>query len=287
MSTLGDVVDDVLDTLSGYARTQDQVSSLSAAMSTSALAISIADQNGANGVWEIDDELMYVTNTAADGTATVAPWGRGYRGTTVTAHSVGAKVTVNPAYARKRVLSTVNEQINAVWPQLFVAKTYSFLPQAMIVNYDMPADCGKVLRVTWQDISPSQEQIDVRRWRLDPRPTSLGLQILSPVFPGRNVTVLYAPNTSQGTFTTNIEDCGVPDGARDILTYGSCASLLSGSESGRVQSLAAESLARSQVVNDATVLNAAKFFYSLYQQRLADEKAQLWYRYKPQPHFTR
>jgi len=100
MATLTNMIDEVSMNLAGYTLTQDRSTYLKSAVtavassSTSPTTLSLGStDNVGKGIVEIDEELMWIdTYDRVGNTATVAPYGRAYLGTTLAAHAVDAKV---------------------------------------------------------------------------------------------------------------------------------------------------------------------------------------------------
>jgi hypothetical protein len=132
--TFSDMVDEVLINLSGYTYQQDRSTYLTAAVTTltspssSPLILSLGSTNDVGkGIIEIDDELLWVDSfDRVANTATVAPYGRGYLGTTASTHSVDTKVTISPIFPRYVVKKAVNDTIRAIGTQLLAVKQTSF-----------------------------------------------------------------------------------------------------------------------------------------------------------------
>ena len=99
--TLTQMIDEVLINLSGYTYQQDRSTYLKTAVSTltspstAPTILSLGDtSNVGKGILEIDEELMWVDSfDRVSNTATVAPYGRGYLGTTAATHTADTKVT--------------------------------------------------------------------------------------------------------------------------------------------------------------------------------------------------
>ena len=111
MTTLAEMIDEVLVNLSGYTYQQDRSTYLTAAVTTltspssSPTILSLGStQDLGKGVIEVDEELMWISSfDRVSNTATIAPYGRGYLGTTAATHAVDAKVTISPFFPRAGV----------------------------------------------------------------------------------------------------------------------------------------------------------------------------------------
>ena len=92
MTTLSDMMNEVSINLSGYTLQQDRATHITANVPATAstiaapITLSLASTDSVGkGVVEIDEELFWVDNYDRVGnTATIAPYGRAYIGTTAT-----------------------------------------------------------------------------------------------------------------------------------------------------------------------------------------------------------
>ena len=121
-TTLNNMIDEVSMNLSGYTLTQDRSTYLKTAVTTTtsssasptSLSLGSTDNVG-KGIVEIDEELLWIdTYDRVGNTATVAPYGRGYLGTTAATHSADAKVTISPTFPRFTIKRAINDTINAL-----------------------------------------------------------------------------------------------------------------------------------------------------------------------------
>ena len=92
MTTFTDVVEDVLSTMRGTVRSQEQSTYITAAVDSGELTWSVANAGRlAPGRAECGDELIYLDQfSTTDSTITIAPYGRGIDGTTAAAHDLNA-----------------------------------------------------------------------------------------------------------------------------------------------------------------------------------------------------
>jgi len=84
MTTFNEMVEEVLINLEGFTLRQDRTTYLTAAIDSDDLTIALASgDNIGKGIVEIDDELIHIDSVdRSDRSATISPFGRGYRGTT-------------------------------------------------------------------------------------------------------------------------------------------------------------------------------------------------------------
>ena len=181
MTTLSQMIDETLVNLSGYTYQQDRSTYLTSAVTTltspssSPTVLSLGStQDLGKGVIEVDEELMWVSSFDRVGnTATIAPYGRGYLGTSATTHAVDARVTISPIFPRYVVKRAINDTIRAMGTQLLVIGQTTFTFNPSVTTYEVTDSGGSlienILSMSWQDIGPSQEWIPVRRWSWDAR----------------------------------------------------------------------------------------------------------------------
>ncbi len=133
MTTFANMIDEVLINLSGYTFTQDRStylgSSVTTTTSTSASPLILTlptTENLGKGVIEIDEELMYVDSyDRVANTATIAPYGRGFYGTTAATHAADARVIISPTFPRHVVKRAINDTIRALGANLYAVKIIS------------------------------------------------------------------------------------------------------------------------------------------------------------------
>jgi hypothetical protein len=89
--------------------------------------------------------------------------------------------------------------------------------------------------MSWQDIGPSKEWINVRRWTFDPKAEAVtwdaGAQTVTIgdyITPGRTVKVNYIKQPSAFTASNEVftTQTGYPESARDVVILGAAYRLL-------------------------------------------------------------
>ena len=244
-TTLTNLIDEVLINLSGYTYQQERSTYLTAAVTTltspssnpTILSVGSTDNIG-KGVLEIDEELIWVdTFDRVANTATIAPYGRGYLGTTASTHAVGAKVTISPIFPRFSVKRAINDTIRAVGTQLMAVKNTTFTYNAAVNTYALEnLNIDRILRLDWQDVGPSQEWIPIRRWDFDSKPDSstwgAGGQTVTIgdyVTAGRTVKVTYITQPEPLATGSDVYETvtGLPASSKDVTVLGASYRLLS------------------------------------------------------------
>jgi len=298
-STLSRLVDDVARKLAGYTLRQDRQSTLLEAITSSSLTVKISSAaNISAGIIQIDDELLYVDSfDRANAVLTIAPYGRGYNGTTAASHSANSKVVISPTFPNVDIKTAINETIGAVFPDLYSTNYYTFSFSPMKSTYALPSDTFRVIAVSYQSIGPSKEWVPIRNWRTDSSANADAfgstntISLYSLIPPGRTIQVFYGSEPS--ILESNNDDfaitTGLPESAKDVITLGATAKLISFIDPGRLTFGSAEADQQSQVAGRSYGAGtaSAKYLYALYQQRLQEEANKLDSRYNIRVHYTR
>lgn len=297
MTTLNTLVDDVQLDLAGFTYRQDRVTYLLTAATTSDLVLNVAStENIGKSIIEIDDEMMWVDSYDRQAnTVTVAPFGRGYNGTTVAAHSSNAKVTITPTYPRAAVKRAINDTINAVYPKVFAVGSSAVSFLASRTTYSVPANAIQILSMAWQSVGPTKEWLPIRQWRWDPIAyapsfsTGRTVSIYDNVLPGRTINIVYAQlptnlinNTDDFETTT-----GLPTSMKDVIVYGAAWRLSSYVDPARISitSPAADEIDSKRPYGTGT--NVTKQLQALYMNRLEDESLKQKLQYPTRVHYSR
>lgn len=289
--TVTSIADEVLDAVRGYNRHQDRVTSLSAPMSAADLTFTVADANSlSKGQVEIQDEIVQISSVdTSTGIISIEPWGRGQSGTTAATHAAGVRVTSSPLYPRQRIYNAIYGVLREIFPDVYGVNSTLLDGSAVKINYALPADCYLVLRVESQVLGGSGEWVPLTHWRVDKLPTTVELEILSPVTLGEDhIRVLYIriPPVSL-TAASDLTTYGYDYQIRDLVVLGAAAKLLAFTESARIQVSSMVAHGRAEAVPAGSASNSAKLLYQLFQKRVEDERRQLLLRHPPQPHYTR
>jgi hypothetical protein len=299
------MVDEVLINLSGYTYQQDRSTYLTAAVTTltspssSPLILSLgSSDNVGKGIIEIDDELMWVDSfDRVANTATIAPYGRGYLGTTAATHAVDAKVTISPIFPRYSVKRAINDTISAVGGSLLSIKQTTFTFNAAITTYEFEnLNIENILTMMWQDIGPSKEWIRIRRWDFDPFADvavwgsgSQTVTIGDYITPGRTVKVMYTTRPEQLVNSSDVYSTvtGLPDSSKDVIVLGAAYRLLAYLDPARASQISpqADEIDAKRAFGSAN--SAARQLYALYQQRLTEEVKAQQGQYPTRVHYTR
>lgn len=288
MPTAGDLLTEASAQLHGWGTTQDRVTPLSNDISDTDSTFMVTYPFGQSvgispGVVEIDSELLYVVSVdQSTGLCTVAPgFGRGYQGTTKTAHTAGARVVSRPKFPRSGLFKQLNEVIESVYPELFAVGTYTGSITWPTNRYNLGSTIGtpmEVIQAEWQD--PIGNWHPLFSYRIDPAD---GYFVLgSGGMIGRPFRVLYKAQPRAFTDETQdlVTQTGLPASTADVLTLGVVAKQVPGLDISRAQLSSVEQSDRSRVVPPQAGVNAAKYIMAEYQERLANEAASLRKQYR-------
>jgi len=296
MTLFVDLIDETSLALTGYTSRQDQATYLIADLDSTALTFQV--QDGAvltRGLVEIDEELIWVDSfDRTSNTATVAPYGRGYRNTDPVSHTTGSRVTIAPSFPRSVIAKNLNQAIDAIYPDLFGVYYTTFPFIAARTTYGLPQEAIDVLGISWQTIGPSLEWLPIRHYRVDRMAnpvtwnTGKTISLSDGIIPGRTVMVTYTKKPTQLQYETDdFTLTGLPDSAREVIILGAAYRSASYLDMGRVPAASAE--ADSMQPNDpiGSAANISKYIYQLYQQRLQIEVRRQQEMYPPRTHYSR
>lgn len=298
-TTYANLVDEISLNLSGYTLRQDRTTHLTDNVTSSGLSLSLSNvTNIGKGVIEIDDELIWLdTYDRISSVGTIAPYGRGYFGTTAAAHTANTKVTVAPSFPRVTIKKAINDTIDAVFPNLFAVGVHTFIYNAVKTTYAMPADTETILYVSYQPTGPTGEWLPIRNWRPDGLANSTAytsgqtISIYDRIEAGRTVQVYYtkkpATLTSSSPSDTFESVTGLPSSCKDVIVYGAAYRLSSFIDPGRLNYSSAEADNADTKIQYGSGASTARFLLALYQQRLNEETKKLRDVYPTRIHYTR
>jgi hypothetical protein len=305
MPTLSSMIDEVLINLAGYTYQQDRATYITQDVAATASTIAspiilqlASTDNIGKGAIEIDEELFWLDSfDRVSNTATIPPYGRGYLGTDIAAHTAGTKVTITPTFPRYVIKKAINDTIAAFGATIFAVKTTSFTFNAAQTTYPFNnLNIHNILTIMWQDIGPSEEWFPIRRWSWDSLASTTafgaGAQTVTIgdfVQPGRTVKVVYA--TDPEPFTSNSQDfatqTGLPNSARDVAILGASYRLLTYLDPARASQVSPQADETDSKRPFGASQTATKQLYALYTQRLNEETARQQSQYPIRVHYSR
>jgi len=309
--TLDNMIDEVLINLAGYTVQQDRATYLRAAVTTttsssaSPLILSLGStESVGKGIVEIDEELLWVDSyDRISNTATIAPYGRGYLGSTAATHLLDKKVTISPTFPRYSVKRAINDTINSLGTTIFSVKTTTFTYNAAISTYAFSnLNIKNIITMAWQSIGPSKEWVPIRHYDFDSTANpeafgyTSGTHIVQTVtigdapISGRTVKVTYA--TDPAVFTSNTAQdystqTGLPESTKDVVILGAAYRLLTYLDPARAAMVSPQADETDSKRPYGASQSATKQLYALYQQRLNEETKAQQQNYPPRVHFSR
>ena len=313
-TTLTDMINEVSMNLSGYTLTQDRSTYLRTAVTTTTsssaspttLSLGSTDNVG-KGIVEIDEELLWIdTYDRVGNTATVAPYGRGYLGTTAATHAADAKVTISPTFPRFTIKRAINDTINAIGSSIFAASTTTITSNAAVAAFRLPAtgttlNIRNILSIAYESIGASKEWVPIRSWRFDSNANSTAftsgqtISIYDVVPSGRTIQVVYAKDptsfselatlalTNAQEFTTVT---GLPDSCKDLVILGATYRLLSNLDPARASMVSPQADEVDNKRPYGSSQSLTKQVYALYSQRLAEEVRSQQDKYPIRVHYS-
>ena len=305
MTTLTNMIDEVAVNLSGYTFQQDRATYLTHAVTTTTsssasplvLQLGSTDSVG-KGTIEIGEELMWVDSfDRVANTATVAPFGRGYLGTTASTHALDTKVTISPTFPRFNIKRAINDTIRALGANIFAVKTTTFTFNSAVSTYAFnDLNIKSIISVTWQSIGPSKEWVPLRRWDFDSLASTAAfganaqtITLGEAPVSGRPVKVVYA--TDPEPFTSNSDVyatvTGLPESTRDVVILGAAYRLLSFLDPARASQVSPQADETDSKRPYGASQTATKQLYALYIQRLDEETKAHQQNYPVKVHYSR
>jgi hypothetical protein len=279
MPSFSDLVDDTLIALSGYTQRQDQATYLTSAMTDSQTTLVVSDASTlSRGLIEVGDELMWVDSfDRSTNTATLAPYGRGFRSTQKAPHNIGDRVTISPSFPKDIIRKQLNNSVTGLFPDVFGVyyTTFNFISSQN--TYELPSEADEILQVTWQTTGPTREWLPVRQYAINKNAyvgtfnTGKTISVYDGIVPGRTVHVVYSRQPQEMLLASDdFEDVTLlPGYAKEAVVLGAAYRMASFMDVGRLPSQAAEVDQidqQSPVGSGGTVTRA---LFQLYQQRLS------------------
>ena len=305
--TFAQMIDEVKINLSGYTFQQDRSTFLTTAVTTltspssSPTVLSLGSTTDfGKGVVEIGDELLWIDSVdRVANTATVAPYGRGYLGTTAATAVVDTQVTVSPIFPRASIKKAINDTIAAVGASIYATKQTTFTYNAAITTYNFnDLEIENILAISWQDIGPTKEWIRVKRWDFDPFAdttagtwTGTGSQTVTigdVIIAGRTVKVMYATHPSVFTAINQdfSEQTGLSESVKDVVTLGAAYRLLQYLDPARAAQYSPQADEIDAKRPFGASNNAVRQLFALYTQRLNEERLKQQTQYPPRVHYS-
>lgn len=283
MSTFAEMIEDTLSEVSSYVRNQEAITVLTQIATDSDTTLTVDDASSiSRGIVEIGDELMYVKSVnKTAGTVSILPGGRGWRGTTASAHSVNTILRNNPTFPRDQIRRAINDTIRGI--DLRAISSYDFEFDGTQYAYAMPTDFQDVTGISWDAPDTTEVWPLIKRYRVDRnyRVTGDSSTIRSAVvlleypMPGRTVRVQYAkyPTALSADADDFSSTTGLPASAEDVIRLGAMWRLVSTIDPGKVVAMTPSADLVDTPVGPGDSTSVARYLYQLFGVRLAEEKA--------------
>ena len=301
------MIDEVSMNLSGYTLQQDRATHITADVAATAstiaapITLSLASTDSVGkGIIEIDEELFWVDNYDRVGnTATIAPYGRAYIGTTLAAHTEGTKVTIAPTFPRFTIKRAINDTISAIGSSIFAAKTTTITSNSAVSAFRLPTtgttlNISKILAIAYQALGSSKEWIPIRSYRFDGNANSTAftsgqtVSIYDYIPSGRTVQIVYA--TDPVAFTTNADvfttQTGLPESCKDLVILGATYRLLSNLDPARASMVSPQADETDSKRPYGSSQSLTKQVYALFNQRLNEEVKSQQEKYPIRVHYS-
>ena len=309
------MIDEVSMNLSGYTLQQDRATYITAAVTTTTssssaptiLTLASADNLG-KGVVEIDEELLWIDNFDRVGnTATIAPYGRGYLGTTAATHALDTKVTISPTFPRFAIKRAINDTITAIGSSIFAADTTTITSNAAVAAFRLPSGTSttlnirSILAVAYQALGASKEWIPIRTFRFDGNANTTAftsgqtISIYDNIPSGRTIQIAYStyPVAFADLATTALTNAQVfatvtklPDSCKDLVILGATYRLLSNLDPARASMISPQADEVDAKRPYGSSQSITKQIYALFNQRLNEEIKKQQDKYPIRVHYS-
>jgi hypothetical protein len=293
VTTLLNMIDEVSINLSGYTLQQDRATHITADVAATAstiaapITLSLASTDSVGkGIIEIDEELFWVDNYDRVGnTATIAPYGRAYLGTTLAAHTAGTKVSIAPTFPRFVIKRAINDTISAIGSSIFAASTTTITSNSAASAFRLPSgtdptlNIRSILSIAYQALGSSKEWVPIRTYRFDGNANSTAftsgqtVSIYDYIPSGRTVQIAYS--TDPVPFTVNTEvfttQTGLPESCKDLIILGATYRLLSNLDPARASMVSPQADETDSKRPYGSSQSLTRQVYALFNQRLNEE----------------
>jgi hypothetical protein len=282
MPSFSDLVDETLIALSGYTQRQDQSTYLTAAMTDTQLTMTVSDAATlSKGLVEVGDELMWIESfDRTTNVATIAPYGRGFRSTQKSPHSIGDRVTISPSFPKDVIRKQLNNAVTGVFPDIFGVfyTTFNFISSQN--TYELPSEADEILQVMWQTTGPTQEWLPVRQYSMNKNAyvgtfnTGKTISVYDGIVPGRTVHVVYSRQPQEMYLSSDdFEDVTyLPAYAKEPVVLGAAYRVAGYLDVSRLPGQTAEVDQIDQASPIGSGGTVTRALFQLYQQRLTVAK---------------
>lgn len=273
-----------------YGSDRQQLNVLPSGCSAFDSTVALQYQNDAvrgGAVISVGLEEMYVF--AVDAAANTVTVFRGWQGSPVSAHPVGALVTVNPRFSDWEIFTALNDDLldlSSPLNGLYQVRTEDLIAVSGRIGYDLPlTGFMSIINIQWrQPNTQSQEWTRVTDFEVaqdlptDEFPSGAALFVngAQPTAQ-QQIRVQYrAALTPLGNLIDDVEETtGIPATATDIPPIGAALRIMSGRPVARANYTTQGDTRRATEVSTGDVVQAPARLQQLRQQRVAAEAARL------------
>jgi hypothetical protein len=291
-----DITEELLSDFRGFSMASPQITSLSADLNATDTTLTVDDASGiATGLIEIGDELMWVRSfDESAGVVQLIPSGRGFSGSTASAHSAGDLVTIKPPYPRLRVKRAINDAIQALWPSLYpVGFTEFSLDNVLAIAWAIPEEAEQILDVRYKDTLGNWNRIRawevVRSMNTTDFASGVALRITQANIPfGNTVRVVYGKRPTELSADSDLFTVSGYEGQiADLVILAVKARLLPMLDVARLQVTNVAGTMLDQKAQLGSGVSLAQKFQQLYDSRLSLEQGVQVRRFPARIHLTR
>jgi hypothetical protein len=282
VSDLGELIDNIRHALTANDTSRDAIAALASPMDSSQTTMSLelasAGPAGA-GLAEVGMEIMAVKSIdPSTGTATLWPFGRGYRSSTPAAHSAGVEVRLNPSWPSFTIARAINDAIREMYPSIY---------KVVIEETEIPEEYGPlflngnpagVINVFVEDAAGSGEWVPEHRWDYNKNRSDDGYNLVigGAYEAGRQVRVVYAAAPGEFSLTGSLTqefstETGLDPRHETLLLLAVAYRMAPFIDLARLPFLSAEAQATER--GQGAGQSVGRLLYSMFQTRLREEAA--------------
>jgi len=299
MRSLSDMVEEVQGYLRSFVRDQELSTHLEADVEFGTLTMNVADPTLiSRGRIQIDDELIWVDSVdRTEGQIKIPPYGRGMDGTNPEAHTAGTRVIMSPLYPRQTVKNTINQSITAVGAYLYGVETLSYTPSAITYVYPLPTYTTDVLSVQVADqwTVAGTDVTWLRDWQFDKNAPTVAAESGKALYvhdgrigPTQKLNVVISRDPASLLFGTQMfTESYLPATAWDVVVLLTASRLLATAEAAELSTRSIEANQLDSKQTNQSAQKQSNYLYSLYQQRLSEERMRLLNSTVQRTHYSR
>lgn len=292
MTTVSQLIDSCSSLLHSHTGVTEMSTFLTTSLSSTADQIEVAHPTRVNqGIIEIGDELLLVSDQGSAGVITLFPGQRGFMATTPATHAVNSRVVNDPLTPRARLFEEIIATIRQL-DDLYQVKVTEIVSSAVANTYEIPVDVVRVLKVQYQTIGPSLEWMSVNSYSEDynadfPSGKALTLHANGGIFPGRRIQITYQASLGvPATTSDSLETLGIPPEMHDVIRYGACWRAIKTLAPSRMNQRAVET-PETNGVSPNSISAVAKELFQLFAFRRDEERKRLVTMYPKRKHYVR